>query len=273
MNIINIQRLYKINYSVKVINALKQYKIADGIFNCIDKPKTVNMLTFISGFDAEYTLKSGRKIYAHSGDVVYVPVGAQYKLIMTNSYFNESYIIGINFMLTNKNDKPFVLSKEIKVFTNKDEIFNVLFDKVDKYSEKPVMNYGMMNAGTYEILFNLCEGSSRSIPDKYSIIRKGIMYIEQENDDISVKDIASMCNVSEVYFSKLFKEYSGMSPVKYRTKVKINKAKIYLKYEDLSVAEIAQRLSFGSVAYFIKIFKKYTGVTPLEWRRNKRIEA
>ena len=81
-------------------------------------------------------------------------------------------------------------------------------------------------------------------------------------------DIAQMCNISEVYFRRLFREYSGMSPVKYRNEKRMQRAKNYLLHTTLSIGEIAHRLGFPDDSYFIKSFREKTGVTPSEYRKN-----
>ena len=90
---------------------------------------------------------------------------------------------------------------------------------------------------------------------------------ENVSQECSIGQIARMCNVSEIYFRRLFKEYSGLSPMEYRLKRRIERAKNYLAYEDMSVAEIAELLGFVDTAYFCKQFKAYTGVTPLGFKR------
>ena len=76
-----------------------------------------------------------------------------------------------------------------------------------------------------------------------------------------------MCNVSEAYFRRLFKVYSGMSPVEYRTVSKICRAKQYLEDDELTVSEIADKLKFADTSYFVKQFKRATGKTPNEYRK------
>ena len=72
--------------------------------------------------------------------------------------------------------------------------------------------------------------------------------------------------MSEVYFRKLFKEYSGMSPAEYRTLARLCRAKVYLRENRLSLAEISDLPGFGDVSYFIKLFREANGITPREYR-------
>ena len=83
MEIIDIKNLYGYNYSLDVINALRQFWKSDKVFNCINNPKKCNMLLYLEGCNAEYTLKNEKKLYAKSGNIVYLPIGIEYILRYT----------------------------------------------------------------------------------------------------------------------------------------------------------------------------------------------
>ncbi len=64
------------------------------------------------------------------------------------------------------------------------------------------------------------------------------------------------------YLSNLFSEIEGTTIEKYFIAQKIEKVKELLKYDELSLSEIADRLGYSSVAYLSNQFKKQTGLTP-----------
>ncbi|MEO6453283.1 MAG: AraC family transcriptional regulator [Ginsengibacter sp.] len=75
------------------------------------------------------------------------------------------------------------------------------------------------------------------------------------------------------YLSNLFSEVEGTTIEKYFIAQKIEKVKELLKYDELSLSEIADRLGYSSVAYLSNQFKKQTGLTPTFFkslRQNKR---
>jgi len=77
-----------------------------------------------------------------------------------------------------------------------------------------------------------------------------------------------MCNISSVYFRRLFKEQTGMSPTEYRTHLRLVQGAELLRFGTASVSEISDRLGFVDSAYFAKIFKEKYGVTPLAYRKH-----
>lgn len=75
------------------------------------------------------------------------------------------------------------------------------------------------------------------------------------------------------YLSNLFSEVEGKTIEKYFIAQKIEKVKEFLKYDELSLSEIADRLGYSSVAYLSNQFKTQTGLTPTFYkslRPNKR---
>ena len=73
--------LYDYNYSVKVLNALKQRWDTYNSFSCIGAPKEKNMLLYLHDCSAVYTTKSGDRIYANSGDIVFMsPASASFDM-------------------------------------------------------------------------------------------------------------------------------------------------------------------------------------------------
>ena len=145
--------------------------------------------------------------------------------------------------------------------------YKLLFSKINSASVRAATDYAKMKAGMYEIMSMICEKSREKRFDRYSIISKGILYMESEDgENLSIPETAALCNVSEGYFRRLFKEYSGLSPSDYRLRHKIKRAMLLLKYENMTVSEIAESLSFTSSAYFIKTFRRTTGTTPFKYR-------
>lgn len=94
--------------------------------------------------------------------------------------------------------------------------------------------------------------------------------IMQENifSNISPEEIASQLNLSYSWFRRAFKEYTGFSPAKYISVLKLQKAKTMLVSTQKSIKEISISLSFDNVEYFSTFFKKMTGKTPMAYRNN-----
>ena len=90
------------------------------------------------------------------------------------------------------------------------------------------------------------------------------------NQPVSIKQLATLCYLSESRFFALFKKQLGMSPIQYKNQLKINRAAQYiLIYPYKSIEEIADEFDFSSPVFFIRQFKKYFGITPLQYKNKK----
>lgn len=99
-------------------------------------------------------------------------------------------------------------------------------------------------------------------------LKPAIDYIfENKSENISVKDMADVCHVSQSYFSRLFVKETGEKFSTYISKLKIKWAKSILEETDIPVTQISEELGFNEPGYFIKMFKKYEGVTPSIYRK------
>jgi two-component system response regulator YesN len=60
-----------------------------------------------------------------------------------------------------------------------------------------------------------------------------------------------------------------MSPITYKNRFRIEKAKQMLLYGVTDISNIAEKLGFDSAYSFSKIFKMYAGITPSDFAKNK----
>lgn len=89
--------------------------------------------------------------------------------------------------------------------------------------------------------------------------------------DLSNAIMARECNISEVYFRKLFSEKYKTSPKQYLIEIRINKAKQLLTEENLKIGVIAEQCGFNNQYHFCRLFKEKTGLTPTQYIKNNRI--
>lgn len=67
--------------------------------------------------------------------------------------------------------------------------------------------------------------------------------------------------------SKLFSSVEGVTIEKYILNQKIEKVKELIRYNQLTLSEIAYQLSYSSVAHLSAQFKKVTGMTPTAFKK------
>lgn len=105
-------------------------------------------------------------------------------------------------------------------------------------------------------------------PKLRELINISINFIHNNFErDISLGNIAKFVFLSPSYFTRAFKEETGMSPISYLLKIRIERAKELLADTGLKISDIALSVGFSNQQRFNEMFKKYARVTPLQYRK------
>lgn len=78
---------------------------------------------------------------------------------------------------------------------------------------------------------------------------------------------ASQLNISAVYLSRIVRQVSGHTVLDYINQMLLTEGSFLLRTTSLSVAQIADRLSFADTASFSKFFTRLKGMSPGRYRR------
>lgn len=101
-----------------------------------------------------------------------------------------------------------------------------------------------------------------------SEILKAVEYIENHcTEDIYLKDVANHVNISQNYFSMIFKKETGVVFSEFLLNARLEKSKVFLKKKGIKIYEAAFKAGFNNNQYFNRIFKQKFGVTPLAFKR------
>lgn len=83
---------------------------------------------------------------------------------------------------------------------------------------------------------------------------------------LTLSDLAQQCFYQPAYFSRVFKEKFGSSPLEYVTRKRLACAMALLTEEELSVDEVSLRAGFSDRRNFYHAFARYVGGTPSAYR-------
>lgn len=148
----------------------------------------------------------------------------------------------------------------------------------DEYCAKDVCYKLPIRANIYLIMTALLRyycGSKneldRMIYHNVMRLRPVIDYIsEHYAEKIYIDTLAEMITVSPDYFTKMFKDSIGKTPIDYINGIRINHALKLLMTTDTPINEIAETIGFSGANYFHKIFKQYMVTSPLAYRKSKK---
>ena len=98
-------------------------------------------------------------------------------------------------------------------------------------------------------------------------------YIENNyQNDITALDMATLCNLSYSYFSRLFTKIMKRSFREYLNYIRILNAEKLLTTSELNITEIAMMVGFSTSSYFIQQFKHYKEISPKQYQMKYRKE-
>ena len=83
---------------------------------------------------------------------------------------------------------------------------------------------------------------------------------------LRLDDIASAAGVSPFHFARLFRRSTGVSPHRYVTIARIERAKWLLRATQSSIAQVAFECGFPSQSYLTTVFRRHVGLTPKAFR-------
>jgi len=106
--------------------------------------------------------------------------------------------------------------------------------------------------------------SDESMQQKYLRIKPVFKFIDEKfGEDITLKNLADLVEVTPQHFCMLFKEATRTRPVDYINRVRIKKSKeIMIQNNNLEIKEIAKMVGFKDSSYFGAAFKVVEGLTP-----------
>ena len=98
-----------------------------------------------------------------------------------------------------------------------------------------------------------------------------VIHYMQENvqHNLTLAQLSAYFKYSPSHFSMLFQHETGVSPIHYFHRLKIQRACQYIELTHLKLNEIATLLGFDEPAYFSRIFTKIMGISPSGYRQKE----
>lgn len=102
----------------------------------------------------------------------------------------------------------------------------------------------------------------------YKLVERMQAYIRENYRDcnINVESLADIAGYTSYYFSKVFKDITGLAVIDYIRQVRINTAKELLCVDEIKISDIPCMVGFSNPSYFYSIFKKDVGLTPSAYK-------
>jgi len=90
------------------------------------------------------------------------------------------------------------------------------------------------------------------------------------SEDVNLNELSKVACLSPYHFHRAFKHTFGITPKKFVTGLRIEKAKWLLLNRSYSVQSICNDVGFKDVSSFTRLFTSYTGQTPSAFRNESK---
>jgi AraC-like DNA-binding protein len=87
--------------------------------------------------------------------------------------------------------------------------------------------------------------------------------------EVSLEELARRSGLSANHLGELFRRAYGLTPVEYRARLRLARARELLFAGAQPIAEIARAAGFADSTYFARVFRRAYGVTPLRFAREQ----
>ncbi len=118
--------------------------------------------------------------------------------------------------------------------------------------------------------FELLKDKKEKIVEK--VKNKIVELIHHQDDDLKInlsQILQDSIGLDYAYISQIFSELEAVTIEKYVIQQRVEKSKELLRYNELTLNEIAQKLHYSSVAHLSAQFKKITGMTPSQYKSSQ----
>lgn len=229
------------------------------------KPRFSDAFVFILNGSCKYTFDDGLEFEAKKDGVLYLAKDAVYQMDINCDRY-EYFVVNFNFSSEEKRQSAFYT---LLTPVSCEQLFSRLC-----YSRNTLSTSSF--AKSMALLYKIIEVVDESVERVYiggearGKIEKSADHIHEHfaDENLSVARLAKNAGMSEVYFRKLFALRFGLSPSRYIMQTRVTNAVKLMRFEKLSLEEIAEESGFSSLPYFSKVFKSFMGEPPASYRRS-----
>ncbi|MBN1659881.1 MAG: substrate-binding domain-containing protein [Anaerolineae bacterium] len=101
-----------------------------------------------------------------------------------------------------------------------------------------------------------------------ALVKRAVAYLQQNyGRPLSRWEMADAIDVSEDYFSRVFRQELGISPWDYLNRYRIVQAMDRLRHTNDDITTVARCVGFHDPAYFSRVFRRVTGQSPTAYRQ------
>ena len=233
---------------------------------------TVDGITYVVKRGDMLVINYGQKHSIDSGTAEYI------NIFLKPEYINESLADRTNaFALLDLAEfsefrDALKKLKNLVTFTDleRDTVENVVFN-LESELNNMMPGYALSVHSWFNLLLVLIFRKMLLLqPENFDGVSEELLqYIKEHcKEKLEMNKLAAMCYYNPSYFSRSFKEFTGMNFTTFLKIERIQQAKLLLCNTGTLIHDICYEVGYTDTTKFYKDFREITGLTPREYRRN-----
>lgn len=199
--------------------------------------------------------------------ILWIKMGQQelvkegFRRILSDNYLENHIDYTLEPLLVAKLKLTLLGAYDSKMDINLTEVF----EKIDK-----IQTDAWLFSYIFRVAKEMCEYYLSNIRCHEDGLQKKIIgYIDEHFTEygFGLASIASFCNLSETYFSQIFKEMFGENFSSYVEKKRMGYAYQLLVETNMTVDQISEKTGYSNTNAFRKAYKRFFGVSPSQSRK------
>lgn len=250
-------------------NDIEFVKILSGSINCCVNGEIIKLYEgngiFVNSNQIHYNFSDGGEACN------FICIVLDPSFLYAKKHFEEKYILPI---ITDQSLAYYVLKTDVewenRVLENLEKIYDIQSESYFELKLHPI--FFSIWENIYKNLYNEKTESFKNMESALSF-KKMVSYIHLNyKRKITLEDIAEAGNVCKTTCNKIFKIYTGCSPIEYLTEYRLRKAIDLIEDSKLNMTQICYECGFCSSSYFAETFKKIFGCSPSEYKKTSHFE-
>lgn len=128
-----------------------------------------------------------------------------------------------------------------------------------------------ISALLYELIVDIVQNTedlheSPTFGHRQRILKSADWIRAHSHEPLTLEQIAEVSGYSAYYFSRMFHQLIGRTPIQFVLESRIVKSKQLLTSTNWSVQHISEQVGFAQSSYFIRRFRSAEGITPEQFR-------
>lgn len=156
--------------------------------------------------------------------------------------------------------------------SERQHVFEEIFSTLERSTDRESLRYASSLLHYYLASMRYLRHYRQQNDDTDSnkdIVDAAIHYMRENLERrLTLEQLAAFTGYSPSHFSLVFRQRTGVSPLAYLNRLKIERARSLLLSTNMYVNQICHKLGFDDPYYFSRIFKQHTGVSPKKFREH-----